>query len=95
MLASIPMGRLGQGEDVAKAVAFFSQGRGRICDGTGPLCGRRHGRINKEETMEKRRVVITGMERSRPGGLPWRRAGWQAWPGTCASHPSPCTIPPV
>ena len=33
MLASIPMGRLGQGEDVAKAVAFFAG------DGAGYVTG--------------------------------------------------------
>lgn len=84
---SIPMGRLGQGEDVAKAVAFFAG------DGAGYVTGQvlcvdgRHGRINKEETMEKRRVVITGMGAVTPLGLTVEESWLAVRAGTCGIAP--------
>ena len=66
MTQGIPAGRAGQPEDVAQAVAFFAAEQSSYLT-AGALCGRRHGNV-KENLMEKRRVVITGLGTVNPLG---------------------------
>ena len=100
LLSSIPMGTLGQAEDVARAVAFFAQPRtpatspARCCVSTaGMAVLKAAGR--KQPWIQNRRVVVTGMgavDPPGPYGLDSLLAGCQS-KESAALAPSPYMTP--
>ena len=65
--ASIPIGKMGTTEDVAKAAAFLASDGASLYHRTGAQCRRRNGKCRGELRM-KRRVVVTGLGAVTPIG---------------------------
>ena len=94
MLSTIPMAKLGQPEDVAHAVAFFASDEAAYITGQ-VLCvdgGMAVLTAERMLTMEKRRVVITGIGAVTLWAIPLPRAGRPSRTACAALLPSLCTI---